>query len=43
MKKISRLNFEKEYSMLDSKIVRAIRHIESYGFNKVIAVWIGEF
>ena len=38
MKKISRLNFEKEYSMLDSKIVRAIRHIESYRFNKVIAV-----
>lgn len=42
IKKESRLNFRKEYFIVDSEIVRAMIQKESYGFNTYAAVRVGE-
>ena len=42
IEKESRLKFEKVFFITDSKIVQAMVHKESYGFNTYVAVRIGE-
>ena len=42
IEKESRLKFEKVFFITDSKIVQAMIHKESYGFNTFVAVRVGE-